>query len=73
MDTTPKPDLSVLSEPLLPEPVKPEDWECCGSECGDACIQTIYFQEKAAYDAQQLRLRIARQALAAEGAENKND
>lgn len=73
MDTTPKPDLSVLSEPLLPEPVKPEDWECCGSECGDACIQTIYFQEKAAYDAQQLRLRIARQALAAEGLENKND
>ena len=73
MDTTPKPDLSVLSEPLLPEPVKPEDWECCGSDCGDACIQTIYFQEKAAYDAQQLRLRIARQALAAEGAENKND
>ncbi len=64
MDTTPKPDLSVLSEPLLPEPVKPEDWECCGSECGDACIQTIYFQEKAAYDAQQLRLRTARQALA---------
>ena len=73
MDTTPKPDLSVLSEPLLPEPVKPEDWECCGSECGDACIQTIYFQEKAAYDAQQLRLRIARQALAAEVLENKND
>ena len=53
MDTTPKPDLSVLSEPLLPEPVKPEDWECCGSECGDACIQTIYWNEKAKYDAQQ--------------------
>ena len=67
MDTTPKPDLSVLSEPLLPEPVKPEDWECCGSECGDACIQTIYYQEKAAYDAQQLRLRAAQ----AEAAKNE--
>lgn len=59
METTPKPDAAVLSEPLLPEPVRPEDWECCGSECGDACIQTIYYQEKAAYDAQQLRLRAA--------------
>ena len=48
METTPKPDAAVLSEPLLPEPVRPEDWECCGSECGDACIQTIYYQEKAA-------------------------
>ena len=59
METTPKPDAAVLSEPLLPEPVRPEDWECCGSECGDSCIQTIYYQEKAAYDAQQLRLRAA--------------
>ncbi len=40
-------------EDLLPEPVKPEEWECCGSECGDACIQTIYWNEKAKYDAQQ--------------------
>ena len=38
---------------LLPEPVAPEDWECCGSDCGDACIQTIYWNEKAKYDAQQ--------------------
>ena len=59
METPPKPDAAVLSEPLLPEPVRPEDWECCGSECGDACIQTIYYQEKAAYDAQQQRLRAA--------------
>mgnify|MGYP003581761723 FL=1 len=59
METTLKPDAAVLSEPLLPEPVRPEDWECCGSECGDACIQTIYYQEKAAYDAQQQRLRAA--------------
>ena len=67
METTPKPDAAVLSEPLLPEPVRPEDWECCGSECGDACIQTIYYQEKAAYDAQQLRLRAAQ----AEAAKNE--
>ena len=54
-------------EDLLPEPVRPEAWECCGSECGDACIQTIYYQEKAAYDAQQLRLRAAQ----AEAAKNE--
>lgn len=33
------------------KPVPPEDWECCGSECGDACIQEIYRREKAVYDA----------------------
>ena len=69
METTPKPDAAVLSEPLLPEPVRPEDGECCGSECGDACIQTIYYQEKAAYDAQQLRLRAAQ----AEAAKNEQE
>lgn len=42
---------------LLPEPVRPEDWECCGSECGDACIYQIYYREKAAYDAQQQALK----------------
>ena len=40
-------------EDLMPEPVRPEAWECCNSECGDACIQTIYWNEKAKYDAQQ--------------------
>ena len=40
-------------EDLMPEPVRPEAWECCGSDCGDACIQTIYWNEKAEYDAQQ--------------------
>lgn len=54
MDTTPKPE---FNEPLLPEPVRPEDWECCGSDCGDACIQTIYWRDKMAYDAQQQRLK----------------
>lgn len=36
---------------LLPEPEPPAEWECCGSECGDACIFEIYRREKAAYDA----------------------
>lgn len=66
MDTTQKPEQECLSEPLLPEPVKPEDWECCGSECGEACIQTIYYNEKAAYDAQQQRLKAARAAQSPE-------
>lgn len=47
MDTTKK-----LNNPSLPpKPEPPEDWECCGSECGDACIQEIYRREKAKYDA----------------------
>ena len=62
METTPKHDTAVLPDPFLPDPVRPEDGECCGSECGDACIQTIYYQEKAAYDAQQLRLRAQAEA-----------
>lgn len=45
MDTTRKPNLTP--------PTPPEDWECCGSECGDACIHEIYRREKAEYDAQQ--------------------
>ncbi|EGV36817.1 oxidoreductase-like domain-containing protein [Neisseria weaveri] len=53
MDTTPK----LKEEDLLPEPVKPELWECCGSDCGDACIQTIYWNDKAKYDEQQKRWR----------------
>ena len=36
---------------LPPEPVPPEDWECCGSECGDACTFEIYRREKAEYEA----------------------
>ena len=38
-------------KPLLSEPEAPEDWECCGSECGDACIHEIYRREKQEYDA----------------------
>lgn len=40
----------------LPEPVPPEDWECCGSDCGDVCVWELYYRDKAAYDAQQLLL-----------------
>lgn len=36
---------------LPPEPEPPAEWECCGSECGDACIFEIYRREKAEYDA----------------------
>ena len=32
-------------------PTPPEDWECCGSECGDACIHENYRREKQEYDA----------------------
>ncbi|MDO5356711.1 MAG: oxidoreductase-like domain-containing protein [Conchiformibius sp.] len=35
-------------EPLNP-PEPPQDWECCGSECGDACIFEIYRRELEAY------------------------
>lgn len=35
---------------LPPKPEPPADWECCGSECGDACIFEIYRREKQAYD-----------------------
>lgn len=49
MDTTPKPE-------LLQPPTPPEDWECCGSECGDACIFQIYYRQKEAYEQQQREL-----------------
>lgn len=38
---------------MPPEP--PEDWECCGSECGDACVHELYRLAKQQYDAQQQR------------------
>ena len=43
----------IKAEDLLPEPRRPEDWECCGSDCGDACVWELYYRDKAAYDAQQ--------------------
>ena len=49
MDTTLKNKAeALLGEPLLDEPVRPESWECCGSDCGDVCIQTVYWTEKPA-------------------------
>ena len=60
MDTTLKNKAeAILGESLLDEPIRPESWECCGSECGDACIQTMYWAEKAHYDAQQRKLKEA--------------
>lgn len=41
---------------LLTPPVPPEDWECCNSDCGDACVWQIYYREKAAYEAMQAQL-----------------
>ncbi|MFB6349345.1 oxidoreductase-like domain-containing protein [Moraxella sp. ZJ142] len=46
-----------FGEVLLPQPDYPEDWECCNSECGDACVYQLYQQDKQAYDAQQARLK----------------
>ena len=58
MDTTLKNKAeALLGEPLLDEPVHPESWECCGSDCGDVCIQTVYWTEKARYDAQRRKLK----------------
>ena len=60
MDTTLKNKAeALLGEPLLDEPVRPESWECCGSECGDVCIQTVYWTEKVRYDAQRRKLKEA--------------
>ena len=57
MDTTLKDkDQALSGEPFVNEPVRPEAWECCGSDCGDACIQSLYWAEKARYDAQQKML-----------------
>ncbi|MCS4534737.1 oxidoreductase-like domain-containing protein [Neisseria montereyensis] len=76
MDTIRKPDLSDLldaGEELLLEPVRPEAWECCGSDCGDACIQTIYWNDKAKYDEQQKRLKekLAAQEATENGADSE--
>ncbi len=47
----------VVSEPLLPEPEQPADWECCGSDCGEACIWEMYYRDKRLYDEQQRQLK----------------
>ena len=47
---------------VLPEPVPPEDWECCGSDCGDACVWELYYRDKAAYDKEQQQLAANRTA-----------
>ena len=55
----------VFNEVLLPRPDYPEDWECCGSECGDFCVYEIYQREKQAYDEQQKRHQAFLAALTA--------
>lgn len=43
--------MSALMEELVP-PRYPESWECCGSDCGESCVYTIYAREKEEYDRQ---------------------
>lgn len=43
--------VSSISEELIP-PRYPESWECCGSDCGDACVYSVYAREKEEYDRQ---------------------
>lgn len=43
--------ISSISGELQP-PHYPESWECCGSDCGDACVYSIYAREKEEYDRQ---------------------
>lgn len=49
--------LDDFPEVLLTEPVAPEEWECCGSECGDYCVYEIYARERQAYQEQQRRIQ----------------
>ena len=44
------------NETLIEEPIPPEDWECCKSECGELGVYAIYRMQKQAYDEQQKRL-----------------
>ena len=43
--------LSLISEELIP-PTPPEEWECCGNDCGEACVYSIYNKAKAEYEQQ---------------------
>lgn len=40
------------ADPDLPPqpPAPPLDGECCESECGDACVWTEYYAERALYE-----------------------
>lgn len=44
-------------EKLIPEPIYPEDWECCDNGCEELCVYEIYRVQKQAYDEQQKRLK----------------
>lgn len=44
---------NLNSGQLLEKPEPPEDWECCGSECGYTCVHEVYAREKQAYEDQQ--------------------
>lgn len=55
-DDDKKPTFSSMTEELQP-PKYPESWECCGSDCGDVCVYTIYAREKEEYDRQMKLLK----------------
>lgn len=42
-----------MSAPQTPRPnppVEPGPFDCCGNECGDACVWTLYEQAKKRYE-----------------------
>ena len=49
--------LEVNEERLIPEPIYPEDWECCDNGCEELCVYEIYRIQKQVYDEQQKRLQ----------------
>ncbi|MDO5686193.1 MAG: oxidoreductase-like domain-containing protein [Neisseria sp.] len=40
-----------LDAASLQAPEPPAEWECCNSDCGEACLWSIYARDKARYDA----------------------
>lgn len=51
-DAAPNQNLAIPNKPIMPE-----DWECCQSECGEACVYEIYRQQKMDYDAKIAQLK----------------
>jgi len=43
-------------------PREPDPLDCCGSECGDACVWTLYRIEQARYQAELLAWQARQQS-----------
>ncbi len=41
--------MDLITDTLPEMPRMPEEWECCGSWCGDSCVYEIYRREKEEY------------------------